>query len=144
MIQPYFKIYIYTMGNKKYAHSVVNLLKKEIPTFDISDSKVISRDDSEKHENNIKNKMIKSLSRLSPTDQSFYLIMDDRSDVWPGSRDSLLKVYPYVYFQGRDEIMLKSYPDYFKKFTDADLDPFLLFYGKYLKSLHSQYYSDSG
>lgn len=137
MLQPLFKIYIYTMGNRNYATTIMQFMKKEIPDFDISETKVISRDDGHDH---TEGKLVKTLRQLSPSDQSFYMILDDKSDVWPESGRNLLKVYPYVYFTGKEDEMLRGYPEYFKYFTQKDIDPFLLFYGIYLKTIHDKYY----
>ena len=127
------------MGNRKYATNVMNFMKKEIPSFEMSETKVISRDDGHDH---TEGKLVKTLRQLSPSDQSFYMILDDRADVWPESGRNLLKVYPYVYFNNpREEMMLHGYPDYFRYFTKEDLDPFLLYYGVYLKTLHDEYYA---
>lgn len=126
------------MGNRRYAHSIMEFMKKEIPTFDeMNKTKVISRDDGHDH---TEGKIIKTLRQLSPTDQSFFVILDDRGDVWPEAQRNLLQVYPYVYFKHRDESMLKVYPHYFKYFTKEDFDPFLLYYGLYLKTIHDKYY----
>lgn len=138
MIQPYFKIYIYTMGTRLYATNVMRFLQREVPDFEISENKIISRDDGHDH---TEGKIYKTLRQLSPTDQSFYIILDDRGDVWPEAGPNLLQVYPYIYFpNSKEESVLKIYPDYFQYFTKNEVDPFLLYYGVYLKKLHDIYY----
>ena len=126
------------MGNRRYAEKVVQFMQKEVPTFDISQSKIISRDDGKDHTGG---KLIKTLRQLSPSEDSFYVIMDDRFDVWGQSAKTLISVYPYVYFpNAREEIVLKKHPGYFKDFINEDIDCFLLYYGIFLKKLHAEYY----
>ena len=137
MVQPLFSIYIYTMGNRKYADLIVGILNKEIPSFKMDTKRVITRDDGHQHTSG---EMVKTLRQLSPTDMSFFLILDDKADVWPGAQQNLLQVYPYVYYSGRDELMLKRYPKYFKSFIEEDIDPFLPYYALYLKKLHHEYF----
>ena len=137
MILPLYRIYIYTMGNRKYADSVVKILNREIPDFKMDSKRVITRDDGHQHTNG---RMIKTLRQLSPTDESFYIILDDRRDVWSESIANLLQVYPYVYFPGNDQLMLRAYPKFFKNFLEEDIDPSLLHYGAYLKKIHDKYF----
>jgi RNA polymerase II C-terminal domain phosphatase-like 3/4 len=138
MVDPYFKIYIYTMGNRSYAHSITNFLQKEVENFEIPKSRIISRDDGKDHTDG---KLIKTLRQISPSDDSFYVILDDREDVWSESKRNLWKVYPYIYFPSmNEEFALTRYPEYFKTFTREDIDPFLLFYGQFLQEVHHEYY----
>ena len=135
-----FKIYIYTMGNRKYASSIVEFINRSWEGEKIPETKIISRDDGHMH---TEGKIYKTLRQLSPTDQSFYMILDDRPDVWPESSDNLLQVYPYVYFPSqKEEQYLWMYPDYYKWFTQSDDDPFLLYYADYLKRLHDEYFKE--
>ena len=138
MVQDYFTIYLYTMGNRKYAVEIMRFLMKEVPSLNLTENRIISRDDGHDHTEGL---IYKTLRQLSPSDHSFYLILDDRYDVWPESANNLVKAYPYVYFkETRDNYYLQKYPSYFQYFTENDTDPFLLFYGAYLKSVHKEYY----
>lgn len=93
MIHDYFKVYVYTMGNSKqpishnligsYATQIVDFIKHEVPTSDIPDTKIISRDDGHDHTNGAH---VKTLRQLSPSDDSFYIILDDNRSVWPESQ----------------------------------------------------------
>lgn len=128
------------MGNRKYAMSIVEFINRICPDWVIPESRIISRDDGQIHTDG---KIYKTLRQLSPSDQSFYMILDDRPDVWPESKENLLQVYPYVYFPSqKEEQYLWMYPDYYKWFTQSDDDPFLLYYADYLKRLHDEYYKE--
>ncbi|CAI2362198.1 unnamed protein product [Moneuplotes crassus] len=138
MVSPLFKIYIYTMGNRSYANLVAKVLNKEIPHFKIDPRWVISRDDGHQHTDG---GTYKTLRQLSPTDHSFFLILDDRADVWPGAADNLLRIAPYVYFPTHEaDFMLKSLPRYYRLYIKEDVDPFLLYYGRLLKEMHCKYF----
>lgn len=119
------------MGNRRYAKKVVSFINKQTQGEDIPETCIISRDDGHDH---TEGKIYKTLRQLSPSDKSFYIILDDRSDVWPECSDNLMQVYPYVYFQNsKEDMFLSMYPEYYKWFTQSDDDPFLLYYGDYLK-----------
>lgn len=86
MINPFFKIYIYTMGNRSYAQNITKFMQKEVKDFEIPNSRIISRDDGKDHTDG---KLIKTLRQISPSDDSFYVILDDREDVWSESKRNL-------------------------------------------------------
>ncbi|XP_030521878.1 RNA polymerase II C-terminal domain phosphatase-like 4 [Rhodamnia argentea] len=82
-----FEMYVYTMGNREYASTVVHLLDPEGAYFG---SRVISREFST-------SSTYKSLDLvLAP--ESAVLILDDTEEVWPDHRKNLIPVSSYRYF----------------------------------------------
>lgn len=82
------------MGSRSYAHAVVKLFDPDGRLFQ---DRILSRDDNEVLENR------KKLERIFPTDDRMVLVIDDRSDVWPGCRN-LIKVPAYTFFVGTGDI----------------------------------------
>ncbi|KAI3440629.1 RNA polymerase II C-terminal domain phosphatase-like [Psidium guajava] len=82
-----FEMYVYTMGNREYASTVVHLLDPEGAYFG---SRVISREFST-------SSTYKSLDLvLAP--ESAVLILDDTEEVWPDHRKNLIPISGYKYF----------------------------------------------
>jgi RNA polymerase II subunit A-like phosphatase len=81
------------MGTRPYAHAVAKVLD---PTGELFNDRILSRDESGSF-------TLKSIQRLFPCDQSMVVVVDDRADVWQWS-PNLLKVRPYIFFQGIGDI----------------------------------------
>ncbi|KAM0673379.1 CTD phosphatase Fcp1 [Gurleya vavrai] len=79
-------MHVYTMGNRKYADTILNLIDPDKKYFD---NRIISRD-----ENN--NALQKSLDRIS-TEHRNIVILDDRGDVWKFCKN-LINIKPYYFF----------------------------------------------
>ncbi|KAF8005582.1 hypothetical protein BT93_K0009 [Corymbia citriodora subsp. variegata] len=82
-----FEMYVYTMGNREYASTVVGLLD---PAGAYFGSRIISREFST-------SSTYKSLDLvLAP--ESAVLILDDTEEVWPDHRKNLIPISGYRYF----------------------------------------------
>lgn len=86
-----FEIHIYTMGNKKYAAAIAEILD---PTKAIFGDRIVTRDDNF-------GSFDKDITRLFPKNSSNVVILDDRPDVWRFSRN-LLPIRPFCFFRTGD------------------------------------------
>ena len=74
---------------------------------------MISTDDGHEHTDG---EIVKTLRQLTPSEPTFQVILDDRSDVWPGCEENLQLCFPYQYFKVKKEehlLMGAKYPRYF-------------------------------
>ncbi|KAL7413349.1 HAD-like domain-containing protein [Mrakia frigida] len=78
-----YEMHVYTMGTRAYAEKVCEVID---PKGEFFGRRILSRDESG-------SLTAKSIARLFPVDTSMVVIIDDRSDVWEGSRN-LVKVVP--------------------------------------------------
>ena len=89
-----YEMHVYTMGTRAYALNIAKLIDPDMKYFG---HRVISRDENG-------NLVSKNLRRLFPVSTDMVVIIDDRSDVWPGNRPNLIKVTPYDFFKGIGDI----------------------------------------
>ena len=89
-----YEMHVYTMGTRAYATNIAKLIDPDMKYFG---HRVISRDEN-------RNIVSKTLRRLFPVSTDMVVIIDDRSDVWPGNRPNLIKVTPYDFFKGIGDI----------------------------------------
>ncbi|CED82134.1 TFIIF-interacting CTD phosphatases, including NLI-interacting factor [Phaffia rhodozyma] len=89
-----YEMHVYTMGTRSYAEAVCRVID---PGGKIFGGRILSRDESG-------SLTAKSIERLFPADTSMVVIIDDRSDVWEGSKRNLVKVVPYDFFIGIGDI----------------------------------------
>ncbi|KAJ0264492.1 RNA polymerase II C-terminal domain phosphatase-like 5 [Hirschfeldia incana] len=81
-----FTMYVYTMGNRFYAESVLELIDPQRIYFR---KRVITRDESP---------YVKTLD-LVLADERGVLIVDDTRDVWPDHKSNLVQISEYNYFR---------------------------------------------
>eukprot|EP00959_Pyramimonas_sp_CCMP1952_P274702 5742617-Pyramimonas_sp.AAC.1 len=84
-----FQLYVYTMGDKLYAHAMASLLDTSGKLFK---NRIVSQSDSTQ-------RRVKDLDviMLRGADE-LVLIMDDTQQVWANNKDNLLTVERYHYF----------------------------------------------
>lgn len=92
-LAPLFELSVLTMGDRAYADAVVALLD---PDGTLVQGRIVSRDE-------LPDKSAKSLATLLPCDEDLVAILDDRSDVWPGLQDNVVKLAPYKFFLNASE-----------------------------------------
>lgn len=96
-------MHVYTMGTRAYAEKVCGVID---PDGKIFGRRILSRDESGSESVDttassrpradipyVQGLTAKSIARLFPVDTSMVVIIDDRADVWEGSRN-LVKVIP--------------------------------------------------
>ncbi|KAI3652261.1 hypothetical protein MP228_003564 [Amoeboaphelidium protococcarum] len=88
-----YEFHIYTMGTRSYAEAVRLIID---PRNELFKERILTRDESGSN-------ISKDIKNIFPCDSSMVLILDDRSDVWNWS-DNLIKVKPYTFFYGTEDI----------------------------------------
>lgn len=94
-----YEIYVYTMGTRVYAQSIVDAID---PAGEYFRDRVITRDENQ-------GLLVKSLDRLFPYKHRNIVVLDDRADVWEFCRNLVL-VKPFWYFNQidiNDPLLLK-------------------------------------
>jgi len=87
MISTIYEIHVYTMGTRAYAERIVAIVD---PTGLYFHDRIITRDENQ-------GMLVKSLSRMFPSEHRNIVILDDRADVWDFC-ENLLLVRPFWYF----------------------------------------------
>lgn len=103
----HFEIHVYTMGNKKYALEISEILDKKKALFG---DRIVTRDDNF-------GSFDKDITRLFPKNSRNVVILDDRPDVWKFSRN-LLPIRPFAFFRTGDV----NSPERLKKLAEQGLD----------------------
>lgn len=93
-----FSMYVYTMGNRDYAKTVLKMIDPEKLYFG---DRVITRDESPD---------IKTLD-LVLADECGVVIVDDTPQVWPDHKSNLLEITKYNYFRDKRVEYSKSYAE---------------------------------
>eukprot|EP00238_Polyblepharides_amylifera_P008071 CAMPEP_0196582656 /NCGR_PEP_ID=MMETSP1081-20130531/39983_1 /TAXON_ID=36882 /ORGANISM="Pyramimonas amylifera, Strain CCMP720" /LENGTH=391 /DNA_ID=CAMNT_0041903287 /DNA_START=204 /DNA_END=1376 /DNA_ORIENTATION=- len=88
-VKDQFQLFVYTMGDKQYAHQMASLLDT---TGNLFRNRIISNSDSSKQ--HVKDLDIMMLSGAD----NLVLIMDDTEQVWVKNKDNLIQVERYHYF----------------------------------------------
>lgn len=87
-----YEIYVYTMGIESYVLPILKYLNSHFGKEYFSESRLIARDSQN---NNISHK---SINKIFPSNYNYCIILDDRDDVWK-ERESVIKIFPYWYFE---------------------------------------------
>ena len=81
MMEPYFELYIYTMGTRKYAEAVMKCIDPDHKYFK---KRALCRDDTDL--------TFKSISRLLPCPESMIFIVDDTPAIWSHMHEQVIWV----------------------------------------------------
>ncbi|CAH2061259.1 unnamed protein product [Thlaspi arvense] len=125
-----FSMYVYTMGDRDYANSVLKLIDPEKVYFG---ERVITREDSPYE---------KTLD-LVLVDECGVVIVDDTPQVWPDHKRNLLQITKYNYFRDRtrgDVEYSKSYAE--EKRDESRNGGSLANVLKVLKEVHEGFFKD--
>jgi len=89
-----YELHVYTMGTRAYAINIAKIIDPEKRLFG---DRIVSRDENGSLAS-------KNLARIFPQDRRMVVIIDDRADVWPNNKHSLIKVHAYEFFVGIGDI----------------------------------------
>ncbi|ESQ43058.1 hypothetical protein EUTSA_v10014191mg [Eutrema salsugineum] len=125
-----FNMYVYTMGSRDYAKTVLKLIDPKRVYFG---DRVITREESP---------YVKTLD-LVLADECGVVIVDDTPQVWPDHKRNLLEITKYKYFRDKtrsDVEYSKSYAE--EKRDESHKDGSLANVLKVLKEVHERFFKD--
>lgn len=139
-----FDIYIYTHGTVEYARELIRYLNKQLD-LDLSNEKLVAREG-----NNVQEKSIK---KIFPSTDYMVLLIDDRVDVWDSSKENLINIGAYFFWNAYKENKIKferenkennlnNFRTEKKEFKHIDTDSSLYSLGRALRFTHAVFYRD--
>ncbi|CAA7049144.1 unnamed protein product [Microthlaspi erraticum] len=121
-----FSMYVYTMGDRDYANTVLKLIDPEKVYFG---DRVITRDEGPH---------TKTLD-LVLADECGVVIVDDTPQVWPDHKSNLLEITKYNYFRDKRVEYTKSYAE--EKRDESQKEGSLVNVLKVLKEVYEGFFS---
>ncbi|KAJ0264397.1 FCP1 homology domain-containing protein [Hirschfeldia incana] len=123
--QKMFTMYVYTMGNRCYAESVLELIDPQGIYFR---KRVITRDESP---------YVKTLD-LVLADERGVLIVDDTREVWPDHKSNLVQISEYNYFRMSNGQCSMPYSE--ERTDESECDSGLANVFRLLKEVHCGFF----
>ncbi|CAH8328942.1 unnamed protein product [Eruca vesicaria subsp. sativa] len=121
-----FNMYVYTMGNRCYAESVLELIDPRRIYFG---KRVITREESP---------YMKTLD-LVLADERGVVIVDDTRDVWPDHKSNLIEISRYNYFRMSNKQCSRAYSE--ERIDESECNGGLVNVLRLLKEVHCGFFS---